>query len=211
MQSGLYPSLPGYDLASGLGSPNGADLSGDLCGAGTTADSVTVMNPGSQSTDLGQGTGVQIAATDSTVGQSLTYRAYGLPPGLSIGSSSGMITGAPTASGVFDPVVSAKDGNGASDAVTFSWSVPSSVTKLSPTHGPAKGGTKVTIKGTGFEGATSVLFGATSVPATGFKLTKRGTKITVHAPAGTGTVDVEVVGPAGTSPAMGSTLFTYTG
>ncbi|HXQ44378.1 MAG TPA: protease pro-enzyme activation domain-containing protein [Acidimicrobiales bacterium] len=211
LQGGLYPSLSGYDLASGLGSPNGAVLSGDLCAAGTTADPVTVTNPGSQSTDVGQSASLQIAATDATIGQSLTYRAFGLPTGLSIASSSGLITGVPTASGVFDPVVSAEDGNGASDAVTFSWSVPSSVTKLSPAHGPAKGGTKVKINGVGFRGATSVLFGGTSVPATKFKVNRGGTKITVHAPAGTGSIDVRVVGPAGTSPVTAATVYTYTG
>ena len=211
LHGGLYPSLTGYDMASGLGSPNGTVLPGDLCAAGTTADPVTVMNPGPQSADLGHSASLQMAATDSTVGQSLTYRALGLPPGLSIGSSSGLITGAPTASGVFDPVVSAEDGNGASDAVTFTWSVPSSVTKLRPAHGPARGGTKVKIKGAGFRGATAVMFGGASVPATGFKINKAGTKITVHVPAGTGAVDVEVVGPAGASPVTATTVFTYTG
>jgi subtilase family serine protease len=208
---GLYPSLTGYDMASGLGSPNGAALPADLCAAGTTPDPVTVRDPGSQSTDLGYGASLQIEATDSSIGQSLTYSAIGLPAGLSIGTSSGLITGTATTSEVADPVVSARDGNGASDAVTFSWSVPSAVTKLSPTHGPARGGTKVKIKGTGFKGATEVMFGSTAVAAADLTVNKTGTKITVRSPAGTGADEVRVVGPAGTSATTGTTVFTYTG
>jgi subtilase family serine protease len=208
---GRYPSLTGYDMASGLGSPNGATLPADLCAAGTTPDPVTVTNPGSQSTDLGQGTSLQIEATDSSVGQSLTYSAVGLPAGLSIGTSSGLITGTPTTSGVTDPVVSARDADGASDAVTFGWSVPSSVTKLSPTHGPARGGTKVKITGTGFKGATEVMFGSTAVPASDLTINKPGTRITVRSPSGTGAVEVRVVGPAGTSATTGTTVYSYTG
>lgn len=38
------------------------------------------------------------------------------------------------------------------------------VTDVSPTHGDKAGGTVVTLTGTGFTGATEVMFGATSVP-----------------------------------------------
>jgi phospholipase C len=75
------------------------------------------------------------------------------------------------------------------------------ITSVKPSSGTHKGGTKVTIHGTGFTGATAVLFG-----------TKKGTKvkvvsateITVTAPAGTGTVHITVTAPGGISAATTS-------
>ena len=48
-------------------------------------------------------TALQIHATDSASGQTLTYSATGLPPGLSI-SSSGLISGTPSSGGTFTSV-----------------------------------------------------------------------------------------------------------
>ena len=193
---GLYPALDGYDMATGLGTPNANVLPGALCADGT-ADPVTVTNPGPQSTYSGQSVSLQIGATDTTVGQTLSYSTIGLPAGLSINASSGLISGVPTASGLFSVVVTAEDSNGASDSATFAWSVPSSITKLSPLYGTPTGGTKVSISGTGFTGTTEVQFG--SSPATKVSVNKSGTKITAHSPSGSGLVEVVVIGPGGTS------------
>ena len=81
------------------------------------------------------------------------------------------------------------------------------VTSISPTSGPAAGGTTVTITGSGFTGATAVDFGTT--PATSFTINNDGS-ISAVDPAGTGTVDVTVVGPYGTSPTTAADQFTYT-
>ena len=56
---------------------------------------VTVTNPGSQAGTVGTVASLQIQATDSAAGQTLTYTATGLPAGLSISSSAGLITGTP--------------------------------------------------------------------------------------------------------------------
>jgi hypothetical protein len=53
------------------------------------------------------------------------------------------------------------------------------------------------------------MFGGASVYSSGFTVNKPGTKITVHAPAGTGSVDVQVVGPSGISPVTSHAVFTY--
>ena len=74
------------------------------------------------------------------------------------------------------------------------------ITKLSPTKGPAAGGTKVTITGANLIGATAVKFGA--INATSFKVTtvKTVTSITAISPAEVAkTVDVTVTTPNGTS------------
>jgi IPT/TIG domain len=80
---------------------------------------------------------------------------------------------------------------------------------MKPTKGPSSGGTKVTIKGSGFQGAAEVMFGGASVYSPDFTVNKPGTKITVHTPAGTGSVDVQVVGPSGISPVTSHAVFTY--
>jgi hypothetical protein len=81
------------------------------------------------------------------------------------------------------------------------------VTSLKPNSGPAGGGTKVTIVGVNFTGATQVKFGAAS--ATGVVVNGAGTSITATAPAGSGSVDVRVTTPAGTSPTGAADRFKY--
>ncbi|HEX5143683.1 MAG TPA: cellulose binding domain-containing protein, partial [Mycobacterium sp.] len=91
--------------------------------SGTGNNTVTVTNPGSQSGTLGTAvTPVQIHATDSASGQTLTYTASGLPSGLSI-SSSGLISGTATAAGTSTVTVTATDSTGASGAVSFNWTI----------------------------------------------------------------------------------------
>jgi hypothetical protein len=71
------------------------------------------------------------------------------------------------------------------------------VKKVSPSKGPAAGGTTVRITGTGFTGTTAVDFGSTS--ATSFTVNS-ATSITATSPEGTtGTVDITVTTPNGTS------------
>ena len=74
---------------------------------------------------------------------------------------------------------------------------PSASVSLSPTFGPATGGTEVTITGSGFLGATGVTFGGT--PGTSFTVVS-DTQITVTTPGGpAGPVDVIVTDAAGDS------------
>ena len=117
---GLYPAGTAYDMASGLGSPDGATLPAALCGGGgTTGNTVTVTNPGSQTSTVGTAVSLQIKASDSASGQTLTYSATGLPAGLSINSSSGLISGTPTTAGSSSVTVTAKDTTGASGSTSF--------------------------------------------------------------------------------------------
>jgi kumamolisin len=124
--SGTFPAGSGYDMASGLGSPDGAALPAALCSAGggtAPPDTITVTNPGNQSSTVGTAVSLQIKASDSTSGKSLTYSATGLPAGLSI-SSSGLVSGTPTTAGTSSTVVKATDGTGSGTA-SFSWTVAS--------------------------------------------------------------------------------------
>jgi F5/8 type C domain/Ricin-type beta-trefoil lectin domain/Putative Ig domain len=92
-------------------------------GGGNT---VTVTSPGSQASTVGTAASVPVHATDSGSGQTLTYSATGLPAGLSINSSSGLISGTPTTAGTSNVTVTARDTTGATGSATFSWTVNSS-------------------------------------------------------------------------------------
>ncbi|MGW2741977.1 putative Ig domain-containing protein [Streptomyces sp. NPDC001450] len=112
----------GYDGPTGWGTPNGTTA----FTAGTSnGNTVTVTNPGSQSTATGGSAGLQIHATDSA-GATLTYSASGLPTGLSINSSSGLISGTASTAGTYQVTVTATDSTGASGSASFTWTVGSS-------------------------------------------------------------------------------------
>jgi subtilase family serine protease len=128
-RGGLYPAGTAYDMASGLGSPDGATLPAALCGGGgSTGNTVTVTSPGNQTSTVGTAVSLQIKASDSASGQTLTYSATGLPAGLSINSSSGLISGTPTTAGSSSVTVTAKDTTGASGSASFAWTVNSAST-----------------------------------------------------------------------------------
>ncbi|MEU1289328.1 putative Ig domain-containing protein [Kitasatospora sp. NPDC005856] len=87
----------------------------------THGNTVTVTNPGNQSGTVGTAASLQINATDSATGQTLSYSATGLPAGLSINSSTGLISGTPTAAGTSSVTVTATDTTGAAGNTTFAW------------------------------------------------------------------------------------------
>ncbi len=77
-----------------------AGFSGSASFTWTITNTVTVTNPGNQTGTVGSHiTPVSIAANDSSSTATLTYSATGLPSGLSINTSSGVITGTLTTSG----------------------------------------------------------------------------------------------------------------
>jgi len=98
-----------------------ADASGTV--QGPVANTVTVTNPGNQTGPVGTAVSLQISASDSASGQTLTYSASGLPTGLSISSSSGLISGTPTTASTYNVAVTATDTTGASGNASFTWTV----------------------------------------------------------------------------------------
>ncbi|MFJ9097649.1 putative Ig domain-containing protein [Streptomyces sp. NPDC102405] len=111
----------GYDGPTGWGTPNGTTA---FASGSTSGNTVTVTNPGSQSTTTGGSASLQISASDSA-GATLTYSASGLPTGLSISSSTGKITGTASTAGTYQVTVTAKDSTGASGSTSFTWTVGS--------------------------------------------------------------------------------------
>jgi len=109
------------EQASWSNDTNACAISHPIVNHGGGTETVSVTNPGSQSSTVNTAIStLQISATDSS-GKSLTYSATGLPAGLSI-SSSGAITGTPTATGTSNVTVTASSGT-ASGSTTFSWTV----------------------------------------------------------------------------------------
>jgi O-glycosyl hydrolase len=86
-------------------------------------NTVTVTNPGSQTGTVGTAANLQVHASDSASGQTLTYGATGLPAGLSVSSTTGLISGTPTTAGTSTVTVTATDGTGASGSATLTWTV----------------------------------------------------------------------------------------
>ncbi len=170
---------------------------------------VTAVTPASG--PAAGGNGVVISGTGFTGATSVHF---GSAPAPVVGVSADgtqLTTVAPPGTGTVDVTVTTPSGTstkGAADHYAYGTPLPApAVTAISPTSGPAAGGTVVTITGTGLTGASFVRFGA--APA---QFTVDGpTQITATAPAGTGTVDVTVTTPSGTSPAGAGDQFTYVG
>jgi hypothetical protein len=83
------------------------------------------------------------------------------------------------------------------------------ITSLDPATGPAGQVTLVTIRGTGFLGATEVRFGTVTTTFTVISATEIRAAAPDSLPAGA--VDVRIVAPAGTSPVSAAATFLYTG
>jgi hypothetical protein len=114
---GLYPAGIGYDLASGLGTPNAASLTADLC-----ADTLRIATPPAQRSTLHAAVGLRVSAHDAR-GAKIAYRAAGLPPGLSLNGDSGRISGRPRRTGAYRVAVSGHDAAGATSTIVFDWAV----------------------------------------------------------------------------------------
>jgi poly(hydroxyalkanoate) depolymerase family esterase len=110
---------------AGQGMEAGAIAFMGLNSTTTQGNQVTVTNPGNQASTPGTAASLQIKAADSAAGQTLAYSATGLPAGLSISSSTGLISGTATTAGASTVTVTAKDTTGAAGSATFTWMVGS--------------------------------------------------------------------------------------
>ena len=131
------------------------------------------------------GTLVTITGTSFT---GATAVDFGTTPAtnVTVVSDTTITADSPAGTGTVDVTVTtpADVGHVARRSVHLHVAAAPTVTGLSPTSGPAAGGTLVTITGTSFTGATAVDFGTT--PATNVTVVN-DTTITADSPAGTGT------------------------
>jgi hypothetical protein len=83
---------------------------------------ITVTDPGDQTTFLSSPVRLAISAVDTSPDETLTYSATGLPVGLSIDPSSGMVSGNPTVRGRAHVTITASDTFN-SATISFHWVV----------------------------------------------------------------------------------------
>ncbi|MEV8371281.1 M20/M25/M40 family metallo-hydrolase [Kribbella sp. NPDC056861] len=89
---------------------------------GSSTGTVTVQNPGAQYGFVGFSSfPLQIRAT-SSAGKPITFRATGLPAGLSI-SAAGVVSGTPTTRGNYTATVTGTDSGGATGSATFAYTI----------------------------------------------------------------------------------------
>jgi endo-1,4-beta-xylanase len=122
----------------------------------TGGNTVTVTNPGLQGGTPGSAASLQIHATDSAAGQTLSYAATGLPTGLTINPATGLISGAIGMAGNNAVTVTVTDGTGASGTASFAWDIPGggqggscTVAYTKTSEWPGGFTAQVTIKNTG--------------------------------------------------------------
>ncbi len=199
----------GYDGPTGLGTPDGVTA----FTSGSTSNTVTVTNPGSQTGTVGTPVSLQIQATDSASGQTLTYSATGLPAGLSINSTSGLISGTPTTAGTSSVTVTAKDTTGASGSASFTWTINpatgNTVTVTNPGNQTGTVGTAVSLQIQASDSASgqTLTYSATGLPA-GLSINST-TGLISGTPTTAGTSSVTVTAKD-TTGASGSATFTWT-
>jgi subtilase family serine protease len=115
---GRYAAGPGYDTASGLGTPNAMALVSSLCD-----NTVRLVGPpGARRSTVNTRVSLSLHGTDAP-GFSLIWGATGLPPGVTLSADSGEITGSPKHTGMFVVRVTARDGEDATASSTFVWTV----------------------------------------------------------------------------------------
>ncbi|GAA2814659.1 M4 family metallopeptidase [Kitasatospora paracochleata] len=93
---------------------------------------VTVVNPGTRYTVVNKAASLQIQASSTNPG-ALSYAATGLPAGLSINASTGLISGTPTKLGTRSVTIKVTDKTGAGSTAAFTLNVVTKITTFENT------------------------------------------------------------------------------
>ena len=164
--------------------------------SGPAAGGTTVTITG---TGLANATAVKFGATLATIVSDTATQIVVTSPANVAGNVAGTV----------DVTVVTVGGTSANSSADLFIYVPApTVTGISPSVGPATGGTTVTITGTGLANASAVKFGTKTATTI---ISDSDTLLVVNSPANVaGTVDVTVATLGGTSATLAADQFTYT-
>ncbi|HEY6278422.1 MAG TPA: ricin-type beta-trefoil lectin domain protein [Streptosporangiaceae bacterium] len=124
MNLGVLALSTGSYAVQPLYSNSAFTSTGTGCVRSSSADTVTVTNPGNQTSTAGVFTKLQMMG-NSSGGNTLSWSATGLPAGLKINATSGRISGTPTGNGTSNVTVTAADTTGATGNASFTWAINS--------------------------------------------------------------------------------------
>ncbi len=159
----LCTAQSGYDGPTGLGTPDGT---GAFALGPATGDVVTLVNPGPLFSAVGTPMTLQMQALDTRSGQRLSYSATSLPAGLTLDTSTGVISGTPTTPGTSQVTATATDGTGAASTVSFTWTTNDVITVQQPPTTYSNRGVPVSLQIHAFDSARSqtLTYSATGLP-----------------------------------------------
>ncbi len=191
--------------------------SGSAAFTWTVHSKVTVANPAFVVSTLDTPASLQIEAASPGFRLTLTYTAAGLPPGLSINRSTGLISGTPSGDpGVFTVTVTAQDSTGGSGSAVFEWKILPKVTVTSPGSQASATGTAVSlqIKASSSPGGQTLGYEADGLPS-GLSIGSSTGLISGTTPGKAGTFTVKVLAIISfyrgmEVGALGSAVFTWT-
>jgi hypothetical protein len=110
---------------------------------------LAVTNPGTQNSAVGGSVSLQVQASGLPSGDSWTYSATGLPSGLSVNTTSGLISGTVTAApGAYAVSITAGDGHAAGASQNFTWNVGATTSTVTSSTSPSLYGQTVTFTAT---------------------------------------------------------------
>ncbi len=173
-----------------------------------TAPSITSLSPSTGGS--GGGTAVTISGSDFTGTDGVFFGGSPAASFTVVNDSTIVAVTPPLSAGIIDVTVNAQGTTsalGSGDRFTVSAASAPLVSSLGTSSGTTAGATTVTINGSGFTGAGSVLFGA--VAAASFTVNSDSSITAVSPSQAAGTIDVTVGTPTGTSAVSSADHFTY--
>src|SRR5438034_3774046 len=159
-----------------------------------------ITSPGTATGTVGVAFSYQITATNNPT----SYGASSLPPGLTVNTATGLISGTPTTAGTYPVTITATNSRGTGTStlvITINNPVPT-VTSISPTCATAGGPQfTLTVNGTKFVSAATVNWNGTPLATTFVSSTQLTATVPAALIATAGTASITVVNP---SPGGGS-------
>ena len=205
LAGGEYAAGPGYDMATGLGSPAGTALLGLQPAGGCPA--VTGVNP------VAGRTGSVVISGSGLAGVSEVHVGTAAATGVAYDATDGTVDATVVSGTEGTADVTVTDARGTSAAVgadRYPSSAPvPTVGSVSPAYSWLAGGTHVTITGTGFAGTTAVLFDGVAATSVAVASDTTITAVAPAAPDGPDVTHVTVVTAAGRSAVRSGALFAW--